>query len=118
MDGVPEFTVCEECYDAVVWPMIEEDDNNKKSDVANNFIRKRQVLSLASCQLYSHRMREIFRRACRRNDLAYLELKVKEKLLEQAEIKDKLAALLQQDQDDPDVQKEKMGLIRRLKEIE
>lgn len=118
MDGIPEFSVCEECYDAVVWPMIEEDDNKKKSDVANNFIRKRQVLSLASCQLYSNRMREIFRRACRRNDLSYLELKVKEKFLAQAEIKDKLAALLQQDQEDPDVQKEKMGLIKRLKEIE
>jgi len=118
MAGLPEFTVCEECYDAVVWPLVEEDSNKKKSEVADNFIRKRQIRPVASCQLYSNRMREVFRRACRRNDMGYLEAKVKERLVAQADIKSKYAALLQLDQEDPNVQRERADLIKRLKEIE
>ena len=74
MADLREFTVCEECYDAIVWPLIEDD--RKKSEVAANFIRKRQAVPIASCQLYSKRMRDAFRRACRRNDIGYLKGKL------------------------------------------
>jgi hypothetical protein len=110
MDGLSAFTVCDECYDAVVWPLVEG-----KSDVANNFIRKRQKLEVASCQLYSENMREVFRRACKRNDMGLLESKIKEKF----ELRSKLAYLLQQqNQEDPGLQKERADVIRRLREIE
>ncbi|KAK0651851.1 hypothetical protein B0T16DRAFT_454269 [Cercophora newfieldiana] len=118
IEGLPEFTVCEECYDAVVWPMVEGNDNKRKNEVAESFIRRRQKVDFASCQLYSDRMREVFGRACRRNELGYLEAKVKEKFAMQAEIKSKLAVVLQQNQDDPNVQKERAELMRRLREIE
>ena len=116
LDGLPEFTVCEECYDAVVWPLIE--DNNNTSDIARSFLRSRQYRSLAACQLYSNRMRDIFRKACRRNDMDLLISKVKERLAVESEIRAKYSALLQWDQDDPTVERERLELARRLKEIE
>lgn len=118
IEGLPEFTVCEDCYDAVVWPLIEENDNKRKSDVAASFIRRRQKVDFASCQLYSDRMRDVFRRACRRNDINYLEDKVKEKFAMQGELKSQLAVVLQQNQDDPEIQKQRAELMRRLREIE
>lgn len=118
IEGLPEFTVCEDCYDAVVWPLIEENDNKKRSDVTASFIRRRQKVDFASCQLYSDRMRDVFRRACRRNDINYLEAKVKEKFATQADLKSELAVVLQQNQDDPDIQEQRAGLMRRLREIE
>ena len=71
MPQIPEFTICEECYDEVVWPAIRDG-----SPLASQFNRTLQTIPPsnrgASCQLYSPRMREIFRDACRRNDFHYL----------------------------------------------
>ncbi|MCJ1413369.1 hypothetical protein MMC19_007474 [Ptychographa xylographoides] len=68
---LPEFTVCEECYNHVVWPHIAEG-----FEIAGSFNRTLQMLPPSStgtsCQLYSVRTREIFENACRRNDWAGL----------------------------------------------
>ncbi|KAK1760847.1 hypothetical protein QBC47DRAFT_368378 [Echria macrotheca] len=77
MEHLPDFTVCDECYDEVVWPLVEDSQNTNQ--VANDFVRGQQTRAAASCQLYSDRMRDVFRRACRRNDLGYLEAKLMEK---------------------------------------
>ena len=68
---VPEFTACEECYDLVVCPAIE-----RGSSLAAQFIRKPQLVAPphigVSCQLYSPKMRRIFREACEWNDIQHL----------------------------------------------
>lgn len=74
---LPEFTICEDCYDDVVWPLAK----------AGKPIAKMvsPVLRLlpgygpdrcreASCQLYSPRMRTRFREAVLSNDYKYLKL--------------------------------------------
>ena len=69
--GLPEFTVCEDCYDEAVWPAIKSD-----LPVATDF--KRHPKSVApshvgiSCQLYSSLMRSIFQEACQRDDMQIL----------------------------------------------
>ncbi|KAA6406734.1 MAG: hypothetical protein FRX48_09457 [Lasallia pustulata] len=71
MPQIPELTVCEECYDEVIWPLIEAG-----SPLAGRFNRTLQLVAPsnvgASCQLYSPRMREVFEEACRRDDFTGL----------------------------------------------
>lgn len=71
MPQIPELTVCEECYDEVVWPLIESG-----SLLAAQFNRTMQLVVPpnvgVSCQLYSPRMRTLFGEACRRDDFAGL----------------------------------------------
>lgn len=88
MEPIPDFTVCEECFDEVVWPIVEADETG---GVARKFFQRSQRRSVGSCQLYSDRMRDVFRKACRRNDMQYLEDRVKERLDIEAAIKAKLA---------------------------
>ena len=68
--GLPEFTVCEECYEEFVWPM-------KDVPIAKDIVPTLQKVTIQrpdhyvagiSCQLYSERMRSIFKTACKRND--------------------------------------------------
>lgn len=87
MESIPEFTVCAECFEDVVLPIME----GEGSSVARNFFKRRQERGMATCQLYSDRLRDIFRKACRRDDLGYLEDRVKERLDIEASIKAKLA---------------------------
>lgn len=69
MPRLPQFTVCEECYDEVVWPLIDAG-----SPLAAKFNRSLQIVGPGgvSCQLYSPRMRQIFNDAVKRDDLDYL----------------------------------------------
>ncbi|KAH1493654.1 hypothetical protein LV164_005387 [Aspergillus fumigatus] len=77
MPQLPEFTVCEDCYDDVVWPLVKA---NKP--IARQFLTRMRLAPgdaptrcrEASCQLYSPRIRAKFRDAVQRNDLAYLKL--------------------------------------------
>lgn len=70
MPQIPQFTVCEECCDEAVWPAIDAG-----SPLAAKFNRSMQIMGPGgvSCQLYSPRMRHVFRDAVRNNDLAYLQ---------------------------------------------
>lgn len=114
MQQIPEFTVCEDCFDAVVWPMVENGD----SDVPRNFYKGRQLRQLAACQLYSKRMREVFLTASHYNDFNYLASHVRERLRVMAEIKARYNELQREDQEDPEVQEELTALARRFKEVE
>lgn len=71
MPSIPEFTACKECYDLIVYPAI-----RRNSSIATQFTRKPQFVAPphvgVSCQLYSPRMKRIFREACERNDLQHL----------------------------------------------
>jgi hypothetical protein len=70
--GLPEFTVCEECFDQVVWPVVDQ-------PVASSVNRTLQLVPGAqrntgiSCQLYSERMRKRFLEAVRYADFEYLK---------------------------------------------
>ena len=67
-----ELTVCEDCYDEVVWPAIKRD-----FPIAAAFKRDPEPVAPShvgvSCQLYSPRMRKIFQEACHRDDLQMLK---------------------------------------------
>lgn len=94
MKSIPEFTVCEACFQGVVAPAIQQlqqpdeygsDHNGNGSgngtgpSVAGDFHVRPQRLPLAACQLWSERMRDVFARAVRRRDLGYLESRVRER---------------------------------------
>lgn len=90
--SIPELTVCEECYTEIVVPeliadaeaMMRSDDGSLRgpNEVVRNFYQKPQVIkSETTCQMSSSEMKDLFRKACRRNDgVEYLDLKVREKL--------------------------------------
>lgn len=88
MQFLPQFTVCSKCFENVVKPKL--GDGNV---IARNFYMRAQRLPSATCQLYSSRMRDIFKRSCRRNDPKYLEEKVVERRRIEKDIYDKLVKL-------------------------
>lgn len=90
MQYLPDFTVCADCFDEVVRPRLGRDK------VARNFYKDPQRIPLATCQLYSERMREIFKKACRRDDAKYLKAKVLERLQVEADIHRQLVKLEQE----------------------
>lgn len=67
MPSLREFTVCEECYEAVVWPAIIQN-----SALAAAFNRHAKPVAPehvgVSCQLYSPRTRRVWLEACQRDD--------------------------------------------------
>ncbi|KAG6006256.1 hypothetical protein E4U21_007219 [Claviceps maximensis] len=85
MQFLRDFTVCHECFESVVRPQL--GDGNV---VARNFYTRPQRLPSATCQLYSPRMRDIFRRSCRGNDAKYLEEKVMQRRRKEKDIYDQL----------------------------
>ncbi|KAF4629563.1 hypothetical protein G7Y89_g8575 [Cudoniella acicularis] len=71
---LPEFTVCEECYDEVVWPELED-----RKAIPLLFNKTLQRIPKASCQLYSPKTRGIFRTAVDANDYKLLASKARER---------------------------------------
>ncbi|OJI96149.1 hypothetical protein ASPVEDRAFT_23174 [Aspergillus versicolor CBS 583.65] len=75
MPQLPEFTVCEDCYDDIVWPLAKA-----RHPMARDFSSVMRLLPgdtgtgtrEASCQLYSPRIRAKFNDAVRRDDLPFI----------------------------------------------
>lgn len=73
---LPELTVCEDCFDDVVWPLVKAN-----YPIARMFSSSPRLLPgdglhrcrEASCQLYSPRMRVRFREAVLTDDFGYLQ---------------------------------------------
>lgn len=94
MAHIPEMTVCEECFLDVVYPELVVDasatmaaahgtaSEGAVNSVVRNFYHKPQLIKSATvCQMASPAMRDLFRRACRREDgLAYLDSKLRDRL--------------------------------------
>jgi hypothetical protein len=127
LQQVPEFTVCEDCFNAVVWPLIEEEDGvgvggadggGIGTEIPRNFYKNKQVKPVASCQLYSERMRRVFMEACRFDDFGYLAAAVLHRLRVLSEVKQRYNELQREDQADPLVQEELAALARKFKEVE
>lgn len=86
---LPEFTVCPECFDEIVYPEIEDGKS-----VAKLFCKETKRIPRASCQLYSERMRGIFRHAVNRGDYLLLASKARERRVEEEIYKDRLKLAL------------------------
>ncbi|KAF4119696.1 Conserved hypothetical, protein [Geosmithia morbida] len=112
MQFLPEFTVCADCFDAVVRPRLATDT------VARNFFKNPQWVASAACQLYSERMREVFAKACRRNDPKYLQSKVHERRMIEADINEQLAKLDRIRHEDPRADQQFETLIHDWKKWE
>lgn len=89
MRSIPDFTVCEACFEAVVWPAIQADP----SSIAANFHQHYTRLPLAACQLYSQRMRGIFDAAVRDSDMRLLGSAIRERRARELEYHDRIAGL-------------------------
>ncbi len=113
MQFLPQFTVCADCFEDVVRPRLSDENV-----IARNFYIKPQKVPLATCQLYSPRMRDVFKRACRRDDPKYLESKIRERLDIEASIKSKLAKLDRDGKRDARKEKQIDDLIEEWKEWE
>jgi hypothetical protein len=72
---LPEFTVCEECYEEIVWPQRDRPVAREMSRTLKLVpkLRQNSILPGTSCQLYSTRMREIFQDAVNRSDFSSLK---------------------------------------------
>ncbi|KAL2268619.1 hypothetical protein VTJ83DRAFT_3465 [Remersonia thermophila] len=116
MEQVPDLTVCDECFKEVVWPMIQDKGNT--SAMPRNFYKERLMRAVASCQLYSERMRQVFATACRYDDFDYLSNVVLDRMRVMAEVKARYRELQREDQEDPKVQAELAALERRFREVE
>ncbi|CZT10188.1 related to ser/arg-related nuclear matrix protein [Rhynchosporium agropyri] len=88
---LPELTVCEECFEEVVWPELEE---GKAIPAMFNKTLKR--IERASCQLYSPKMRGIFRLAVDSGDYKMLATKARERKAVEGKFKGNLAELRRQ----------------------
>lgn len=71
---LPDFTVCQSCFDEVVHPALLQ-----RRAIAALLTRKEKNSQATSCQLYSDRMRDIFDKACDENDYRYLAGKVRDR---------------------------------------
>lgn len=70
--SVPDFTVCEECYDDIVWPELDP-ARNGPGGIADAFQRSMvRIPSRRTCQLGSERKRMVWRKAVERNDVHVL----------------------------------------------
>ncbi|PMD28701.1 hypothetical protein NA56DRAFT_615200 [Hyaloscypha hepaticicola] len=85
---LPEFTVCEECFDDVVYPELED-----RKAIPLMFNKTLQRIPKASCQLYSPKMRGIFRLAVDSDDYKLLAAKARERKTIELAYKANLAEL-------------------------
>ncbi|KAF2793918.1 hypothetical protein K505DRAFT_276052 [Melanomma pulvis-pyrius CBS 109.77] len=76
---LPEFAVCEECYDDLIWPAIT--DGNPVALLFNRTIQlvPGEDSDGTSCCLYSPRMRRVWSRSLEDEDIGYLKRKAIER---------------------------------------
>ncbi|KAH3984091.1 hypothetical protein HBI56_075210 [Parastagonospora nodorum] len=87
--SLPEFTVCEECYDELIWPACQS--KITATTIPRLFNKTMQLVpnedpeAGSSCCLYSSRMRRVFDISVKEADFAYLKRKALER--KKAEVK-------------------------------
>ncbi|EMD88959.1 hypothetical protein COCC4DRAFT_167958 [Bipolaris maydis ATCC 48331] len=80
---LPEFTVCEECYDRFVWPAMQS--KSLPTTIPRLFNKSIQLVpgedpeAGSSCCLWSPRMRSVWMRSVEDEDFAYLKRKALER---------------------------------------
>ena len=68
---LPEFTICQECYENVVYPMA-KNGLSLAAKIDKKPLQFPNPESEACCHLYSPRMRRVFREACEDDDYEHL----------------------------------------------
>ncbi|KAL5118243.1 hypothetical protein ACEQ8H_003915 [Pleosporales sp. CAS-2024a] len=82
--SLPELTVCEECYDDVIWPACQS-THPAAATIPRLFNKTLQLVPAedpemgSSCCLYSPRMRRVFDTSVQDSDFAYLKRKAVER---------------------------------------
>lgn len=82
---LPEFTVCQECFEELVWPAITSTSERAPSTLPKMFNRTIQPVPGedpefgSSCCLYSPRMRKVWERSVKEEDFGYLKRKALER---------------------------------------
>jgi hypothetical protein len=77
--SLPELTVCEECYDELIWSAMQS--KSTASSIPRLFNKTIQLVPNedldvgSSCCLYSPRMRKVFSTSVREDDFVYLKRK-------------------------------------------
>ncbi|KAI1847233.1 hypothetical protein JX265_013358 [Neoarthrinium moseri] len=89
MRSVPDFTVCEECFNEVIWPEIERDSSGIQAD----FYKNPQKIPVAACQLYSDRMRSVFHKAVENDDLDLFRSRIRRRQQKEREFHSKVRGL-------------------------
>ncbi|KAK3325852.1 hypothetical protein B0H66DRAFT_599989 [Apodospora peruviana] len=116
MEDIGDFTVCQECFTEVVRPLLKDE---RRSSVPRAFFKARQQRPFFTiCQLHSERMRDVFRRACRKDDMDYLEARSMDRVRRERPFRMRYKELQEEDQDDLRVQMELMALVRQLNELD
>jgi len=81
--SLPEFTVCEECYDEVIWPTLQS--KSLPSTIPRLFNKSIQLVPGedpdvgSSCCLWSPRMRKVWETAVKYEDYTYLKEQARER---------------------------------------
>ncbi|KAI4911150.1 hypothetical protein J4E90_007408 [Alternaria incomplexa] len=81
--SLPEFTVCEQCYDELIWPATQS--RSTSSSIPHMFNKSIQLVPGedpdvgSSCCLWSPRMRDVWKEAVRYDDFSYLKSQAKER---------------------------------------
>ncbi|KAI4949209.1 hypothetical protein J4E91_005673 [Alternaria rosae] len=81
--SLPEFTVCEQCYDELIWPATQS--KSTSSSIPHMFNKSIQLVPGedpdvgSSCCLWSPRMRDVWKEAVRYDDFSYLKSQAKER---------------------------------------
>ena len=105
---LPEFTICQECYEDVVYPLVKTG-----SPLAVKIDKKPHMFSDPTmeicCSLYSPRMRKVFREACEDDDYEHLRHTVLKRHMLQRDLLD----TFKEQQRDPD-DREVGGRLRDL----
>jgi hypothetical protein len=98
MPQLPEFTVCQECFQELIWPAIASSPTSASSypstpnTLPQLFNRTIQPVPTedseigSSCYLYSPRMRSVWERAVQKEDFGYLKRKVLERKMMEAKL--------------------------------
>ena len=91
---LPDFTICRECFEEVVRPL-----DNAGSALAGQINKRMESLPPVpdgngrSCHLYSERMRDVFREACRRDDFHLLRTSAMQRFMAERDLKGRLRYL-------------------------
>ena len=96
LPDLPDFTICDECFHEVVWPLVELP---VARDVHLNLrlvptSRPGQFRNGRTCQLYSDRMRTVFREAAKRDDLDALRAQATKRLDTEQLLQERHASLM------------------------
>ncbi len=96
---LPEFTICQDCYETVVYPLVKTG-----SPLAAKIDKKPQQFPnpdvKCCCNLYSPRMRKVFREACEDDDYEHLRHTVLRRHMLQQDLLETLGEQEQHPRDD------------------